>query len=94
MNHRVSIYNLLPHCGRRARAFSVGENVPSPRCRADTTRVVCHVSHVTCDPRHGARTVDALPASVYNHTVARPDLRHRAPDPDTFSQIIGNLTIL
>ena len=62
--------------------------------RADTTRVVCHVSHVTCDPRHGARTVDALPVSVYNHTVARPDLRHRAPDPATFSQIIGNLNIL
>ena len=48
------------------------------------------MSHVTCDPRHGARTVDALPASVYNHTVARPDLRLRAPDPATFSRIIGD----
>jgi len=51
------------------------------------------VSHVPCDPRHGARTVDALPASVYNHTVARPDLRLRAPDPATFSRIIDSLTL-
>ena len=88
MNHRVS----TTYC--RTAAAELEHSLWGRMFPARAAALTPHVSHVTCDPRHGARTVDALPASVYNHTVARPDLRHRAPDPATFSQIIGNLTIL